>query len=66
MRHDAMSHCSRFYQQARSPGPQKWLLSQASLVPHPVSGGPCVVLVQVDISEAKQVGLASGLGVRRM
>ena len=43
--------------------PPRWLLCQASLVQHPVSGEPCVVLTQVDISEAKQVRCQPPLGV---
>ncbi|GBF94222.1 hypothetical protein Rsub_06492 [Raphidocelis subcapitata] len=55
----------QFYQQVKGPGPPKWLLSQASLVPHPVSGAPCVVLVQVDISEAKQMCVAHAASEER-
>lgn len=46
----------RFHQQVHGSSLARWLLSQASLIQHPVSGDPCIVLVQVDISEVKQVG----------
>lgn len=46
------STLTQFHQQV---GPARWLLSQATLVQHPSTGQLCVVLTQVDISDAKQV-----------
>jgi hypothetical protein len=49
----------RFHQELKAPGgAQRWLMSQTCLVPHPVTGEPCIVLAQLDISDAKQMCIA--------
>jgi hypothetical protein len=40
---------------AAAAAAERWLLSRASLVQHPATGEPCIVLVQVDATDAKQV-----------
>lgn len=45
----------RFQHKLNGKGPTQWLLCQASRMQHPDSGEPCVMVVQVDITDAKQV-----------